>query len=72
MGLLARVFEACSRVLLIGRSHGDVTQHVHHHNSLTVNTIAKHISQEYLSYENCPATSYVAATFHPTIGQRAP
>ena len=33
--------------------------------------IAKQISQEYLSYENCPATSYVAATFHPTIGQRA-
>ena len=44
-------------------------QHVHHYNSLIVNMIAKHISQEYLSYENCPATSYVAATFHPTIGQ---
>ena len=25
MGLLARVFEACSRVLLAGRRHGDVT-----------------------------------------------
>ena len=33
--------------------------------------IAKPICQEYVSYENCPATSYVAATFHPTIGQRA-
>ena len=30
--------------------------------------IAKQISQEYLSYENCPATSYVAAMFHPTKG----
>ena len=46
-------------------------KHVHHHNSLTVNMIAKQISQEYLSYENCLATSYVAATFHPTIGQHA-
>ena len=25
----------------------------------------------YLSMKNSPATSYVAATFHPTIGQRA-
>ena len=25
MGLLARVFEACSRVLFAGRRHGDVT-----------------------------------------------
>ena len=42
-------------------------QHVYHHNSLTVNVIAKQISQEYLSYENCP----VATTFHPKIGPRA-
>ena len=33
--------------------------------------IAKKISQEYLSYENCPVTSYIAATFHPTIGKYA-
>ena len=33
--------------------------------------IAKQISQEYLSSENYPVTSYVAATFHPTIGQHA-
>ena len=46
-------------------------QHVHH-NSLTVNMIAEQISQEYLSYKNYPATSYITATFHPTIGQRAP
>ena len=28
-------------------------------------------SNTYLSMENSPATSYVAATFHPTIGQCA-
>ena len=28
-------------------------------------------SSTYLSMKNSPATSYVAATFHPTIGQRA-
>ena len=28
-------------------------------------------SQEYSSDRTRPATSYVAATFHPTIGQRA-
>ena len=30
------------------------------------------LTHRYLSYEEaCPATSYVAATFHPTIGQCA-
>ena len=28
-------------------------------------------SSTYLLLKNSPATSYVAATFHPTIGQRA-
>ena len=31
------------------------------------------LTQTHLSYEEVnPATSYVAAMFHPTIGQRAP
>ena len=29
------------------------------------------VSSTYLSMKNSPATNYVAATFHPTIGQRA-
>ena len=31
----------------------------------------KYRQQTYLLVKNSPATSYVAATFHPTIGQHA-
>ena len=31
----------------------------------------KYRQQAYLLVKNSPATSYVAATFHPTIGQLA-
>ena len=47
-------------------------QHVHH-NSLTLNVIAEVKWTRILIFERArPATSYVTATFHPTIGQRAP
>ena len=32
----------------------------------------KYRQQTYLLMKKSPATSYVAATFHPTIGQLAP
>ena len=48
--------------------------HIHfqheHHNSLHINIIAEIERSTYLWMKNL-VTSYVAATFHPTIGQRA-
>ena len=44
-----------------------------HYNSFVINIICKDevTNNTYLSMKNSPATSYVAATFHPTIGQLA-
>ena len=49
-------------------------RHVHHNYSIDIKYIIaemKYRQQTYLSVKNSFATSYVAATFHPTIGQRA-
>ena len=48
-------------------------KHIHHDYSIDIKYIIaemKHRQQAYLLVKN-PATSYVAATFHPTIGQLA-
>ena len=45
--------------------------HVHHDYSIDIKYIIaemKYRQQTYLLVKNSPATSYVAATFHPTIG----
>ena len=41
------------------------------HYIIDINCREETVSSTYLSMENSPATSYVAAMFHPTICQRA-
>ena len=41
------------------------------HSNININYIDAVNSSTYLLVKNPPATSYVAATFHPTIGQLA-
>ena len=41
------------------------------HYTVDIDCREETVSSTYLSMENPPATSYIAATFHPTIGQRA-
>ena len=45
-------------------------QHVHH-NSLTKYNCRDYTQEICILKEACPSTSYVTATFHPTIGQCA-
>ena len=50
-------------------------KHVHHNYSIDIKYIIaemKYRQQTYLLVKNSSVTSYVATTFHPTIGQRAP
>ena len=57
MGLLARVFEACSRVLFVIRRHGDMTK------GLVKST--KHGVQDFQTYRKMPATEDLQAEQNP-------